>query len=187
MLCYNLAMLRKILFTLALTVLSFMGLSLSSVSYAADQPIIGVIDWRGAIFSTNEAKKENAAIQKKLKKDQQKLKSLETRIKKNRSKLEKSQEVLSDEQKEKLVAELQKDALEYQTLGQKVQKEFQEKEQEFIKKQTVAVQKIVEEIAEERNLHAIMRVDAVIYGRLTVDITQDVVDALNGKKRKKRG
>lgn len=174
-------------------VIPIMGISLASAVYAEDKAIIGVIDWRGAIFSTDEAKKENAVIKKQFKKDTQKLKSLESRIAASRKKLDKRKELLSEEQKETLLVDLQNDILEYQTLGQEVQQKIQAKEQDFIKKQTKVLQKIVEQIAEEKNLHAIMPVDAIIYGRLTVDITKEVVDTLNSnnketkKKKKNRG
>ncbi len=181
-------MLKQIILITSLVVIPVLGTSISPVVYAEDKPIIGVIEWRSAIFSTDEAKKENSRIQKQFKKDTQKLKSLESKVSADRKKLEKRSELLSDKQKEALLADLQNNLLEYQTLGQEVQQKIKEKEQEFIKKQTPRIQKIVEEISEEKNLHAVMHVDAVIYGRLTVDITKEVIDALNGKgKNKKKG
>lgn len=177
-------MLNKIILYLSLLLLPSMGILSTTMVYAEDKAIIGVIDWRGAIFSTNEAKKENARIQKQFKKDTQKIKSLESKISSTRKKLDKRKELLSEEQKKQLLTDLQKDVIEYQTLGQDVQQKIQAKEQEFIKKQTKVLQKIVEKISEERNLHVIMPIDAVIYGRLTIDITKEVVKELNGKDKK---
>lgn len=156
--------------------------SFSSIAGAEEESFIGVIDWRGAIFSTKEAKKENNKIQKEFKKDTQKLKSLESRISSNRKKLEKSNELLNDEQKEKLLVDLQNDVLEYQTLRQEVEQKIQKKEQDFVEKYTKSMKKIVERIAKEKGLHVILPVDAVIYGRLTIDITDEVVKELNKKK-----
>ena len=163
-------------------IIFIIGSSIGLPVLAEDKPIIGVIDWRGAIFSTKEAERENAKIKREFKKDTQKLKSLEKKITTARKKLQNSNDLLKEEQKEKLLVDLQNDVLAYESLRQEVETKVQERENKFIEKQNKRMKKIVEEIAEEKDLHAIMRIDTVIYGRLTLDITDDVVKILNAKQ-----
>ena len=168
-----------------LTFLVLLAPILPTNAYAAEEQatVIGVLDWRAAIFSSKEAKKENTRIEKAFKKDSQKLKVLESKIGANRKKLDKNRELLSTEQKEKLLVELQNDVLEYQTLGQELQQNIQSREKEFIESQTPKMKEAVEKISEEKGLHAILAKDAVVYGRLAVDITDDVIKYLNTKKK----
>lgn len=170
--------------SIAFSVLSFLlftGAALYTYAAEKESAIIGVIDWRAAIFSSKEAKKQNTRLEKEFKKDTQKLQSLESAISGNRNKLEKNRELLSAEQKERLLEELQNDLLEYQNLGQKLQQSLQSKENKFIESQTPKMKEALEKISEEKNLHAILTKDAIIYGRLTVDITEDVIKYLNKK------
>ncbi len=169
----------------ALTFLVLLAPILPTNAYAAEEEatVIGVLDWRAAIFSSKEAKKENARIEKAFKKDSQKLKVLESKIKASRKKLDKNRELLSAEQKEKLLVDLQNDVLEYQTLGQELQQNIQSREKKFIETQTPKMKVAVEKISEEKGLHAILAKDAVVYGRLAVDITDDVIKYLNTKKK----
>ena len=172
-----------------LTFLVLLAPILPTNAYAAEEEatveatVIGVLDWRAAIFSSKEAEKENTRIEKAFKKDSQKLKVLESKISDNRKKLDKNRELLSTEQKEKLLVELQNDVLEYQTLGQELQQNIQSREKKFIEAQTPKMKEAVEKISEEKGLHAILAKDAVVYGRLAVDITDDVIKYLNTKKK----
>ena len=177
------SIIKPIFFVLALLVLLAPILPTNAYAVEEEATVIGVLDWRAAIFSSKEAKKENTRIEKAFKKDSQKLKVLESKIKANRKKLDKNRELLSAEQKEKLLVDLQNDVLEYQTLGQELQQNIQSREKKFIETQTPKMKAAVEKISEEKGLHAILAKDAVVYGRLAVDITDDVIKYLNTKKK----
>ena len=170
---------------LLLAVLAFApaGLLYSTpVKAAEEKAIIGVIDLRAAIFSSKEAEQENKKLQREVDREKQKLENLKSKISSSNDKLKKNSDVMSDKQKQKLLTKLQEDLAEYQKLGSSLQQKITAKEKEFIEKQTEKIKPIVEKISKDRGLHAIMRIDTVIYGRLTVDITGEVIAALNKKK-----
>ena len=153
---------------------------LSTPAHAAEEkPVIGVIDWREAVFSSKTAQKENADLKRQHKADTDKIKSLEGRIRSNNERLEKEGESMSAKKKEKILKQLQADVLEYQKLGERLQTVLKRTEQEFIQRQSIKMTEAFKRITEEKGLHVILAKDAVVYSRLSIDVTQDVIKYLD--------
>ena len=164
---------------------SFLLIHLNAAALADEtnvKPIIGVIDWRAAVFSSEGAKKENEKLKIAHERDTERLKVLESRIRNNQQRLEKNKALMSADDKEKLLGELQKDIIDYQQLGQNLQQTIQQKEQEFITSQRINMKEAVEKISKEKGLQVILTKDAVFYSETAIDITPDVIKYLNTKK-----
>ena len=173
----------RMMYKLLLSLLLFTSMLLASVSTIAaeQQPIIGVIDWRAAVFSSKTAKKENEQLKKQHKTDTERLKSLESRIRNNNLKLEKDGETMSSKQKEKILKQLQEDVLAYQKLSEQLRTVLRRSEAEFIESQSPKMSAAFKQISKEKGLHVILAKDAVVYSRLSVDITEDVIKYLDKK------
>lgn len=150
------------------------------------KPIIGVLDWRAAVFSSEIAKKENDLLKKQHKADTEQIKSLESRIRSNNAKLSKDGETMSNKQKEKILKQLQEDVLAYQKLSEKLQTVLRRSEAEFLESQTPRLSAALKQISTEKGLHVILAKSAVVYSHLSIDITQDVIKYLDKKEERSK-
>ena len=174
---------HKILLYIIISFFAFLNPPLLNAEEAAKNPIIGVIDWRAAVFSSEQARQANEKLKKTYEKDADRLKVLESRIQNNQQKLKKNQDLISADDKEKLLNDLQKDILEYQSLSQELERTIKQKEQEFILSQRDKMKEALAKISKEKGLQVILNKEAIFYGELAVDITAEVINYLNAKKQ----
>ena len=165
---------KKILFCLVL---------LAAMAQAHAEKLV-VLDIQTAIDESLYAKGIIAELEKEFTGDIDKLKSLEEQITKIRTQLERDAQVLSQSQISKLQGDLEAKALEYQLTGKRFGQEKMLREQELSEPLAPKVKKVLEEIMAEQNIDLIIKSQAVIEAKDSLDITRLLTERLNEQKLK---
>jgi outer membrane protein len=136
-----------------------------------------VIDMQKVVQNTSAGKKVKKQLEDEFQKKQKDIKKKEDDLKKRVEEFRKKSPVLSDKVREEQQMDLQGDMRAFQEEFQKSQATMQQKEVEAVKPIIDKVQKIIAEIAKEKDLSMVIEKSErsnVIWAKSDMDITEEV-------------
>lgn len=174
--------------TIFLTLLA-LAFFFTASAYSAEVGKIGIIDFQKILTTSAMGKAAKAEIDKKGKAMDAELKKRGAEIQDAKQQLERESMVMSKDMQDKKARELQINILDYKDLQQKYMTEFKSNETQLIKGIQASVIDIVEQIGKREGYLMILerREAGVIYARSGIDITDQVIQALNATAPKKTG
>ncbi len=139
------------------------------------------VDMQKAIQATDSGKKAKKELEKEFDKKKADLKKKEEDLKKRAEEFEKKKMVLSDKVREEQQVELQQDMLKFRDELGKSQQGIQQKERELTKPILEKVQKVIGEIAKEKDLTVVFEraEQSVMFATADMDITDEVIKRAN--------
>jgi outer membrane protein len=157
--------------------------SLSTVAAQAEFKA-GVIDMQKVVQGTAAGKKIKKDLEGEYEKKKKEIKKKEDDFKKRVEEFEKKRQVLSDKVREEQQMELQMDMRKFQEEVQKSQMGMQQKEVEGVKPSIEKIQKVIAEIAKEKDLSVVLEKSergGVIWAKSEFDITEEVTKRADKK------
>ncbi len=152
-------------------------LTMAAVSANAEVKI-GVVDVQKVVLNTSAGKKMKKDIESEIEKKKKDIKKKEDDFKKRVEEFEKKRQVLSDKVREEQQMELQMDMRKFQEEVQKSQMAIQQKEVEGLKPLVEKIQKVIAEIAKDKDLSVVLeksdRGGGVVWAKGELDITDEV-------------
>ena len=154
------------------------SLLLTSGSAFAEE-VIGIVDWRLALFQSDAAKVVDAAMKSDNEKVLGRVRVLEGKLETARKKLSKDRDLLSADELLTLEKEFQRDLSEFNLLRGKLQEIQAATENRFILEQRPRIDKALEKIAKKHGLTLVLDRQSVVYGLQARELTPELIDALN--------
>lgn len=149
---------------------------LSTTVFAAEFKV-GVVDMQKAIQTSSAGKKAKKEVEGDFEKKKKELKKKEDDLKKRVEEFEKKQAVLSDKVRQEQQADLQKDMMQFREEVGKSQVTIQQRERELTKPILEKLQKIILEIAKEKDFSMVLEKaeQSVMFAKTELDITDEVI------------
>lgn len=172
--------------------LSILGLGLLVSPFAraaAEAPTFKVafVDLQNALQSVDAGKKAKSQLEKEMNQKKQTLEKTQAALQKETEEFDKKAAIMNEAARAKKQAELQKKIAEFQKSYGESQMELQKRERELTKPIIDELRSIVEGIGKGQGFHLILEKNegAVLYAQDGKDLTKEVIDAFNSRKRKK--
>lgn len=165
----------KSLQAIALTVV--MSLALTGASFAKDMKV-AYVDLSKVFDGYQKTKDYDVVLQKEAEGFQKEREAMIEKVKDGQSKLA----LLKDSEKQKLTEELDKQKQQLVEYDQQKRGELAKKRDEKVREILLEIQKLVESIAQKEGYTFILNDRVLIYGDQTLNITEQVLKALNEKK-----
>ena len=148
----------------------------ASVAFAAEFKV-AIVDMQKAIQSSSAGKKAKKEVEGDFEKKKKELKKKEDDLKKRVEEFEKKQAVLSDKVRQEQQADLQKDMMQFREEVGKSQMTIQQRERELTKPILEKLQKIISEIAKEKDFSVVLEKaeQSVMFAKSELDITDEVI------------
>lgn len=157
-----------------------------SLSVAQAEDIkFGYVDMRKVMTESKQGKKARAELEKLVKSKTAEIDKQEKTLKDMQESFEKDKLILKPEQIQAKQKEFQEKLGVYQKLKAESQRELQQKDQEFSRKTLGEIQKVVAEIAKEKNLTLVFDAHErpVIYSAPGPDLTDEVLKKYNAQAK----
>lgn len=146
---------------------------------------IGVISRKDVLGKYNKVKAEYEKLKTKVDSEQTGIDTLSKKIEGMKEAYEKDKGTMAPDQRAEKEAEIQKEYSQYRSMLDQKQREIDTEEQRLMKTAVAEIDQVVAKIAEAGGYHLVLeggnRGGGVLYYSTTLDITQQVVDALNAK------
>ena len=179
--------LHGIAITCSVLVCSLVALLLQSgkVSGANDEYKIGIVDLQRVVDEYGKHKTEAAKLKTELDAAQAKIDDREAALKKAKEDYDKVRDTMAEDARAKKESELQNQLLELQSEAKKAEADLQMKQGRLRKTVLEDLVKAINEIGAAEDYHLILEADpesrtGVMYHSATLDMTQKVIDRLNG-------
>lgn len=147
---------------------------------------MGYVDVQEVIKNSKIGKKAFEELKKDQDKKQKDLEKKKVDIEKMREDLQKKSSVLSEEAAGKKAQEVQEEMMKYNQIAQKAQIELGKKENDLVAPIVEKIKKIIEKVAKDKGLSMVIQssqtTPIVIYAANEVNITKDVLTALDKEK-----
>lgn len=153
------------------------GLLLSAVTFAESK--IGVADLEAAVVASKTWKQVESSLMSKMKSDETKLKKLESDVKALAERYEKEKDVMAQKDKVDLEYQIRTKQAEAQEIIVKNQKMQQQGIQSAMIELRPRLEKIVDQIVQEKQLTVVINKQALYYSSEAIDITSEVTQRLN--------
>ena len=161
--------------TLFVSIFMFSCLSLAG----AEDNKIGYVNLSKAFDEYEETKQSDKSLEKKSEKDEKKRKKLADEIRK----LKDEMVLLSDKAKEKQQAAIDEKIMSLQQFVKDARDELKKERDEMLRDILVEIDKVIQDYGKKNGYTVILNDRSLVYGEKTIDITQDIIDILNKKKR----
>ena len=138
---------------------------------------VGVVDMQKAIQASSAGKKAKKEVEGDFEKKKKDLKKKEDDLKKKVEEFEKKKAVLSDKVREEQQMDLQKEMMQFREELGKSQMTIQQKERELTKPILEKLQKVITEIAKEKDFSVVLEKaeQSVMFAKAELDITDEVI------------
>lgn len=155
---------------------------MSSLAFSSKK--VGIVNARQALETVREGKRVLDKLKKELSVREKSIVSDQNKIQKAEAELRKKAAVLSQSGLAKKQRELQQMVRGYQEKSMKLQKELQSLEEKMKKPLIEKMGKVIEEVSRKEGIDMTYEsLQAPLYLRYKVDITQKVINAYNRKHR----
>lgn len=151
----------------------------ATVSFAAADVKIAVIDVQEILQKAPQIKKINDALTAKFKPRQEKILAQETKLKQDMQKQEKNGAVLSATEKSTLQNDSDKQKRELQRLGQDYQQDLTGEQNQAMQQFFTQLKTVIDKIAQKEQYALILQKEGVPYAASKIDITQQVLKELS--------
>jgi len=164
-------------------------LVVSRLAFAADAAAFKVayVDLQKALQTVDAGKNAKASLEKEVTAKRNELEKAQASLQKEAEAFEKKAAIMNDATKASKQAELQKKFAEFQKSAAESQMELQKKERELTKPLIDEIRAIIEGIGKEKGYQLIVEKNegAVLYAEAGSDLTDQVIEKFNSKKKKK--
>ena len=164
-------------------------LLVSRLGFAADSATLKIayVDLQKALQSVDAGKNAKASLEKEVTAKRAELEKMQAALQKEAEQFEKKAAIMNDSTKAAKQAELQKKFADFQKNAAESQMELQKKERDLTKPLIDELRAIIEGIGKEKGFQLIVEKNegAVLYAEAGADLTDQVVEKFNSKKKKK--
>ncbi len=160
---------------LMLTLSAFMSLGVQA------EQRVGVVDFRTALLSSEDAKKFGEQLKKDFADEESRLREVGEIAQKLQDRLKKDAAIMSDSERSKLGAELEEKAQEFNFLKNKYQSAISKREEMFLQESKPKVDEAIRKIANSENIDIVLPSKLVIYANPGLDLTAKLIKELNSK------
>ena len=162
-------------------------LSVRAVADTAPAFKVALVDLQDALQKVEEGKKAKSQLEKEMKEKMSSLEKTQKALQKETEEFDKKAAIMSDTARSAKQAEIQKKIAEFQKAYGSSQMELQQRERELTKPIIEELRKIVEGMGKGQNFSLVLEKNegAVLYAQNSTDLTKEVIDAYNSRKRKK--
>jgi len=161
---------------------AFFFLVMSHGAWAADQTI-AVLNMQKAVAASEAGKAAQEMVKSKVEELQKKLQDEEGKITALKQEMEKKNSVWSDTVKEEKTIELQKLVRDLRTKRDDANLEIKMLREQQLGPILEQMETVVKEVAQKKGYVLIMPKSAVLYSADQIDITEEIVSALNQAKK----
>ncbi|MBI1862068.1 MAG: OmpH family outer membrane protein [Deltaproteobacteria bacterium] len=166
-------------------------LGLASVVLAAEAPAsfkVGYVDLQKAMQTVDAGKTAKADLEKEIAAKKVGLEKRQAQLQKEAEAFEKQVALLDGAKKLERQQELQKKFAEFQKEAQETQMQLQGKERELTQPILSEMRAIIEGLGKENNFQLIVEKNegAVLYAEAGADLTQQLIEKFNAKKKEKK-
>jgi len=167
---------------LALLLVSRLGLAADTAAVK-----IAYVDLQKALQSVDAGKNAKSSLEKEVTAKRAELEKMQAALQKEAEQFEKKAAIMNDSTKAAKQAELQKKFADFQKNAAESQMELQKKERDLTKPLIDELRAIIEGIGKEKGYQLIVEKNegAVLYAEAGADLTDQVVEKFNSKKKKK--
>lgn len=161
-------------------------LLMASSVWAADMKF-GYIDMQRALNLSEAGKAAKAQLQEKLQKYQEQVNAKQSELQKLKNDLEKQGMTLNEASKAAKEKDYQQKLKDFQRFTKDAEEDLQARDAEFTKKILETLEKIVHGYGKDKGYAMIFdaRSAGLLYADKAVDLTEDILKALNAEKGKK--
>ena len=145
---------------------------------------IAVVDAQAVIRGANFTKDAISKLKEKNQEFQSKMASLQKELFADKKALDAKRGIISDEKFEEEASKLRKKARSYQSDAQSMQEEIQREEFKLRRSIELESSKVIDELARERNIDAVISRQFSFYVKPELDMTNDVLDLVNQRMKK---
>ncbi|ACD94487.1 OmpH family outer membrane protein [Trichlorobacter lovleyi] len=168
-------------------VMMVLMLALMSGSVWAADTKIGYLDMQRALNTSETGKAAKAQLQEKLKKYQEQINSKQEELQKLKNDLEKQGLALTEASRAAKEKDYQQKLKDFQRFTKDAEEDLQARDGEFTKKILEVLEKIVQEYGKKNGYSVIFdaRSAGMLYADTSVDLTDEILKALNAAQSKK--
>lgn len=142
---------------------------------------VGVVDLRSVIDSSPQMKAAADDLRKQFKPRQDKILAAQQNLQKDQDKLKRDGSVMSQSDADALQSQITTEGRDLQRMQEDYMQDLRTAQQEAMAKFLASVDSVVQKITTQQGFDLILRRDTVAYASPRVDITQQVIAALNKK------
>ena len=170
-------MIKKMIFVVGvlLFLLSFQG-------RAEDLARVGYVDMDRVFDEYTETRKASQELNKEITARRKEITKLENEIDTLREELDTQEALLSKEERLKRAKEINQKILDLQKYVRDVEMDLARKEGAMTKKLITGILSVIKKVGEKEGYTLILRKDSILYGGEGMDLTDEVVKALNKGK-----
>lgn len=162
-----------------LVVLSALAFSLFALtSYAAAAMNVGVVDLQDIFHNSPKVEAASQTLQKEFLPDQQKIQAEQQKLQKLSTQLKRDASIMKDKDKAALQNQIQAEQQKVMQMSQDYQQKAFAAQQKTMQDIISHIQNVVKKIAQSKGLTIVFDKAATVYADSSLDITQDVRDAL---------
>ncbi|MCE8022617.1 MULTISPECIES: OmpH family outer membrane protein [Halomonadaceae] len=162
-----------------LTLFLCMGLfaALSAPAYSTE---VAVLDWRGALLSSNAAQRSMEQLESRLAGQQQEAQSLGQELSQLQRRLQQEGDSLPDDQRRSLIQEFQQKGSRFEQLRQQIMEEQMRAEQNFLQEAEPKLERAVEQVISRHNVQVLVEPQGVLHSERDLpNLTGEVIEILN--------
>ncbi|MCE8011071.1 OmpH family outer membrane protein [Billgrantia desiderata] len=162
-----------------LTLFLCMGLfaALSAPAYSTE---VAVLDWRGALLSSDAAQRSMQQLESRLAGQQQEAQSLGQELSQLQQRLQQEGDSLPDDQRRSLIQEFQQKGSRFEQLRQQIMEEQMRAEQNFLQEAEPKLERAVEQVISRHNVQVLVEPQGVLHSERDLpNLTGEVIEILN--------
>jgi outer membrane protein len=161
-----------------------LALALASSVFAADEVRLGSVDVQKIMILSDAGKEAKVQLDMKARKAQMEANSREDELKKLKTELEKPSVILTEKERSTKEKFYEQRLQEYQQFVKSAKEEIQEKNTELTKWIAGDIIKIVQDYGQKKGyLFIFVKNDTMLYLDKKVDLTDEILKALNASKK----
>jgi outer membrane protein len=160
-----------------LSVLAVCAATLASVSTAAAQSKVGVVNFQKSLLDTADAKKAQADLNAEFKPRQDELDKIQRSLQDDQTILQTSQGKLTPQKEAEISANIQHNQHLAERLQQDLQDDFQKRQQEIVGQLGTRMTAIISKLRDDKGLDAILDTAATIAYNKALDFTAEATAA----------
>lgn len=146
---------------------------------------IGVVDLQRALNESEAGKRAKVDFKARVDKLEGQLKGQKEELDRLKGDLERKAVVMREDERRKLATDFEKKRLDLKSKFEESQAELQRKDQELTGEIIEGLQQVIKQIAESENYTLVLELSSsgVLYHASSIDLTEQVLAAYNGKQR----
>ncbi|MBA2778131.1 OmpH family outer membrane protein [Billgrantia kenyensis] len=162
-----------------LTVLLCLGLfaALATPAYSAE---VAVLDWRGALLSSDSAQRSMQELENRLSGQQQEAESLGQELSRLQQRLQQEGGNLPDAERQALIQEFQQKGSRFEQLRGQIMEAQMRAEQEFLQQAEPKLEQAVEQVISRHGIQVLVEPQGVLHSERDLpNVTGEVLEILN--------